>query len=89
MFPTLQQALPASYAATGHWLALGLAAAAALVPQGLVPHAVDAHHPVLAGEHLLKVLEGDTGVTNDRLAHAVKPVGTKVALRSLRVAAVG
>jgi hypothetical protein len=41
---------------------------------------------MLAGEHLLKVLEADAGVTDGGLAHPVKPVLTKVTLRGLGVA---
>lgn len=58
---------------------------AALPPPFLSP--VDPHHPVLAGEHLLEVLEADVKVADQRAAHAVHAALAELALGRLGEAA--
>jgi hypothetical protein len=51
------------------------------------PSPVDAHHPVLAGEDLLKVLQRQISLADLRVAHAVVAVHAKLALSGRRKAA--
>lgn len=49
--------------------------------------AVNADHPVLAGEDLLEVFEADVLLPDDDVAHAVKAPPAKRLLRSRRIPA--